>query len=46
MDTGGQPVLDIFATESTEEHGNISIKIFILQAFIFSCSSVDSVAIK
>jgi hypothetical protein len=27
------------ATESTEEHGNISSKIF-----IFSCSSVDSVA--
>ena len=28
----------LIATESTEEHGKINIK-----AFIFSCSSVDSV---
>jgi len=31
---------DILATESTEEHGNITYK-----AFILLCSSVDSVAI-
>jgi len=31
----------IMATESTEGHGNI-----LCEAFMFQCSSVDSVAIK
>jgi hypothetical protein len=32
---------EIMATKSTQEHGKI-----IINAFIFSCSCVDSVAIK